>query len=114
MRLLSGWFVVREKAQYFGFAIHTYLRPRENESSCLPFYEKHPNSPHTSSSKARLWFPLVPSGVHCHEGFPDLVELVSGKSFYPLSISWEALVFQELWLTEIFESLFRIQPSQVS
>lgn len=108
MRLLSGWFVVREKAQYFGFAIHTYLRPRENESSCLPFYEKRPHSPHTSSSKAQLWFPLA------FEGFPDLVELVSGKSFYPLSISWEALVFQELWLTEIFESLFRIQPSQVS
>ena len=35
------------------------LRPRENESSCLPFYVKRPQSPPTSSSNDWLWFPLV-------------------------------------------------------
>lgn len=35
------------------------LGPRENESSCFPFYLKRPCFPHTSSSNAWLWFPLV-------------------------------------------------------
>lgn len=68
------------------------LGPRENESSCLPFYVKHPRPPHTSSSNIWLWFPLV-FATASDQTVPDLVKLFWVKGINLLIISWKALVF---------------------
>lgn len=68
------------------------LRPRENESSCLPFYVKRPWPPHTCSSNAWLWFPLV-FATASDQMVLDLVELFRVKSFNLLIISWRTSVF---------------------